>query len=226
LDNKIAIYADSKKQKQIEDVLTKFLKKNDIPFKIHLVSDPEKFLGELLLKHDYRLFMVSEEGSIIYLLKIHNNFDRRTTCYDYGRLKFPLTQKELSNQILEVLKLSHTCPYDVYAAKNAKMYRLIQHADIEYIRRDKTKSVFYLQSGETMEVTDSLSRISAELDANYFIKCSKGYIVNFFNVERLSYDYKSLTMKSGAEIPMSRVGEKQFFKSLSFSIAGVNAFNY
>jgi len=77
-----------------------------------------------------------------------------------------------------------------------------------------------------MEVTDSLSRISAELDANYFIKCSKGYIVNFFNVERLSYDYKSLTMKSGAEIPMSRVGEKQFFKSLSFSIAGVNAFNY
>ena len=226
MDNKIAIYGDAKKQKQIEDVLTKFLKKNDIPFKIYFVSDSEKFLEELLLKDDYRLFMVSEKDSVLYLLKIHNNFDRRTACYDYGRLKFPLTQKELSSQMLEVLKSSHTCPYDIYAAKNARLSRLIHHTDIEYIRREKTKSVFYLQNGETMEVPDSLSQILTELDASYFIKCSKGYIVNFFNVERLSYDYKSLTMKSGAEIPMSRVGEKQFFKSLSFSIAGVNAFNY
>ena len=128
--------------------------------------------------------------------------------------------------MFEVLKSSHFCPYGVYAAKNAKMSRLIQHEDIECIYRKKRKSVFYLHSGETMEVSDSQTKILAGLDANYFIKCSKGYIVNFFNIEQISDDYKSLILKSGAEIPMSRSGQKQLFKSISLSIAGVNAFNY
>lgn len=128
--------------------------------------------------------------------------------------------------MLEAVKSSHTCPYGVYAAKNAKMSRLILHEDIEYIYKEKTKSVFYLRSGETMEVSDSQSMILTELDANYFLKCRKGYIVNFFNIDQLSDDYKTLIMKSGAEIPMSKIGEKEFLKSLSLSITGVNAFNY
>ena len=226
MNNKIVLYGDIKKQKQIEDVLCKFLNKNDITFKIHLVSDSKQFLKEFLLKEDYRLFMISEKGTVSYLLKIYNNFDRKTTRYVYGKLKFPLTQKELRNQMIEILKSSHSCPYGIYAAKNAKMSRLIQHSDIECIYKEKNKSIFYLKSGEIMEVSDSLSRIFAELDTNYFIKCSKGYIVNFFNIEQVSDDYKTLIMKSGVEIPMSRIGEKRFFKSLSLSITGVNAFNY
>ncbi|GEM_PF-1487971 len=39
----------------------------------------------------------------------------------------------------------------------------------------------------------------------------------FFNIEQVSDYYKTLTMKSGAEIPMSRTGKKEFFKSLSLS---------
>ncbi len=226
MNNKIAIYGNAKKQSQIEDVLTRFLKKNDLLFEIHRVSDSEQFLREFLLKDDYRLFLISEKGTVTYLLKIYKNFDLQTSRYVYGKLKFPLTQKGLSNQMLEVLKSSHTCPYGVYAAKNGKMSRLIQHEDIECIYKQKTKSVFYLQSGETMEVPDSLSGILTELDANYFIKCSKGFIVNFFNIEQVSDDYKTLIMKSGVEIPMSRIGQKNFFKSLSLSITGVNAFNY
>ena len=77
-----------------------------------------------------------------------------------------------------------------------------------------------------MEVSDSQTKMLTELNANYFIKCSKGYIVNFFNIEQISDDYKSLIMKSGAEIPMSRSGQKQLFKSLSLSITGINVFDY
>ncbi len=127
--------------------------------------------------------------------------------------------------MFEAVKSSHTCPYGVYAAKNAKMSQLIHHSDIECIYKEKNKSIFYLSSGETIEVPDSLSGILTELDSNYFIKCSKGFIVNFFNIEQVSDDYKTLTMKSGVEIPMSSIGQKNFFKSLSLSITGVNAFN-
>ncbi len=226
MKNKIALYGNYKKLNQIEDVLSKYLNGNDIPFEIHRISDSEQFLREFLTKDDYRLFMISEKGTVSYLLKIYKNFDRQTARYAYGKLKFPLTQKELFDQIFEAVKTSHTCPYNIYAAKNAKMSRLIQHEDIECIYKQKTKSVFYLRSGEIMEVTNSLSKIFAELDANYFIKCSKGVIVNFFNIEQVSDDYKTITTKSGVEIPMSRTGQKQFFKSISLSITGVNAFNY
>ncbi|WP_312813712.1 LytTR family DNA-binding domain-containing protein [Sedimentibacter sp.] len=226
MSNKIALHGPTKKLTQIEDILTKFLKKSNISFKIHCVSDSEQFLREFLFKDDYKLFIICEKGNVSYLLKIYNNFDRKTARYAHGKLELPLTQKELRNQMLKILKSSHLCPYGVYAAKNAKMSRLIQHSDIECIYKEKNKSIFYLRSGETMEVPDSLSGILTELDANYFIKCSKGYIVNFFNIEQVSDDYKTLTMKSGVEIPMSRNGQKEFFKSLSLSITGVNAFNY
>jgi DNA-binding LytR/AlgR family response regulator len=226
MKNKIALYGDAEKLNQVEDVLSKYLNENDIPFEIHRISDSEQFLKEFLLKDDYMLFMMNEKGILRYLLKIYKNFDRHTTRYAYGKLKFPLTQTELKKHMLEAVKSSHTCPYGVYAAKNAKMSQLIQHPDIECIYKEKNKSVFYLSSGETMEVPDSLSGILTELDANYFIKCSKGFIVNFFNIEQVSDDYKTLIMKSGVEIPMSRIGQKNFFKSLSLSITGVNAFNY
>ncbi|WP_312699487.1 LytTR family DNA-binding domain-containing protein [Sedimentibacter sp.] len=226
MKNKIALYGSYKKLNQIEDVLSRYLNENDIPFEIHRISDSEQFLREFLPKDDYRLFMVCEKGGVSYMLKIYNNFDRQTSRYAYGKLKFPLTQKELSDQMLEAVKTSHTCPYNVYAAQNAKMSRLIQHEDIECIYKEGKKSIFYLQSGETMEVSDSLSRIYTELDTNYFIKCSKGVIVNFFNIEQVSDDYKTILTKSGVEIPMSRLGQKNYFKSLSLSITGVNVFNY
>ncbi|WP_312811588.1 LytTR family DNA-binding domain-containing protein [Sedimentibacter sp.] len=226
MNNKIALHGSAKKLTQIEGVLTKLFNKNNIPFEIHLISDSEQFLREFLIKNDFRLFMVSEKGTVSYMMKIYKNFDQQTTRYACGKMNFPLTQKEFSDHMLEAVKSSHSCPYGIYAAKNAKMSRLIQHSDIECIYRDNTKSVFYLQSGETMEVPDSISRIYAELDANYFIKCSKGVIVNFFNIEQVSDDYKTIITKSGAEIPMSRIGEKRYFKSLSLSITGVNAFNY
>lgn len=88
LGDKIALYGDAEKRKQIENVLFKYLNKNDIPFEIHNVSDSEQFLREFLLKNDYRLFMISEKGTVSYLLKIYNNFDRQTACYAYGKLSF------------------------------------------------------------------------------------------------------------------------------------------
>ncbi len=226
MKNKIALYGDAEKLKQIEDVLSKCLNKNDIPFEIHRVSDSEQFLREFLLKDNFRLFMVSKKGTVLYLMKIYKNFDRQTARYTCGTLKFPLTQAGLTNHMLEVFNSSHPCPYSAYAAKNGKMSRIILHRDIECIHWEKTKSVLYLCNGETMDVPESQSRILTELDANYFIKCSKGYIVNFFNIEQISDDYKSIIMKSGAEIPMSRSGQKQLFKSLSLSITGINAFYY
>lgn len=226
MKNKIALCGDAEKRKQMEGVLSKCLEKNDIPFKIHHVSDSQQFVSSFLLENDFRLFMMSAKGTISYMLKIYNNFDQQSSCYIPGTLKFPLTQVEFTKHMLEVFKLSHVCPYGAYAAKNAKMSRIILHEDIQFIYKKKRKSVIFLYNGESVEVTSSHAQILKELDSNYFAKCSKGFIVNFFSIEQISDDYKTLLMKSGAIIPMSMLGRKQLFKTLSLSITGINVFNY
>ena len=71
LSNKIALHGSAKKLTQIEDVLTKLFNKNNIPFEIHLISDSEQFLREFLIKNDFRLFMVSEKGTVSYMMKMY-----------------------------------------------------------------------------------------------------------------------------------------------------------
>jgi len=83
MKNKIALYGDAEKLNQAEDVLSKYLNENDIPFEIHRISDSGQFPREFLLKDDYMLFMVNEKGILRYLLKIYKNFDRHTTRYVY-----------------------------------------------------------------------------------------------------------------------------------------------
>ena len=46
MKNKIALYGNYKKLNQIEDVLSKYLNEDDIPYEIHRISDSEQFLRE------------------------------------------------------------------------------------------------------------------------------------------------------------------------------------
>lgn len=210
----------------MEGVLSECLKAFDIPFEIHHIPNTQKFIHDFLFNNNFRLFMESSKETITYMLKIYTNSDQQYSRHVAGTLKYPLTQAEFIKDMLAAIKLSRICPYGVYAAKNGKMSRLIPHEDIQFIHKEKHKSVIYLYDGEYMKEVTSQARIQKELDASYFFKCHQGYIVNFFNIEQISDDYKFLLMKSGAIIPMSRLGLKQLVKSLSISITGVNAFDY
>ncbi len=226
MKNKIALLGDAEKRGQMEAVLSKCLKAHDIPFEIHHVSDSQKFIHEFLFNNDFRLFMESSRGTITYMLKIYTNFDRQCSRHVAGTLKPPLTQNKFIKHMLEVIKSSNVCPYGMYAAKNTKMSRLIPHEDIQFIYKEKYKSMIYLSNGEYVEEVTTHAKVLKELDTSYFFKCHQSYIVNFFNIEEISDDYKFILMKSGDIIPMSRLGFKQLVKAISLSIAGVNSFDY
>ncbi len=226
MKNKIALLGGAKRRRQMEAVLSECLKTYDIPFEIHHVPNSQKFIHEVLFNNDFRLIMESSKETITYMLKIYTNFDQQYSRHVTGTLKYPLTKAEFMKNMLKAFKLSNVCPYGVYAAKNGKMSRLIPHENIQFIYKEKYKSVIHLHNGESVEEVTTHAKVLKELDTSYFFKCHQSYVVNFFNIEEISDDYKFILLKSGDIIPMSRLGFKQLVKAISLSITGSDAFDY
>lgn len=226
MKNKIALLGGAKRRRQMESVLSECFKAYDIPFEIHHIPNSKKFIHEVLFNNDFRLIMENSKETITYMLKIYTNFDQQYSRHAAGTLQYPLTKSEFIKNMLKALKLSSTCPYGVYAAKNGKMSRLIPHEDIQFIHKEKNKSVIHMCNGEDIKELTTQTKVLKELDASYFFKCHKGYVVNFFNIEEISDDYKFLLLKSGDVIPMSKLGFKQLIKAISLSVTGTNAFDY
>ena len=226
MKNKIALLGGAKRRRQMETVLSGCFKAHDIPFEIHHVPNSKKFIHEVLFNNDFRLIMESSKETITYMLKIYTNFDQQHSRHVAGTLQYPLTKSEFIKNMLKALKLSSVCPYGVYAAKNGKMSRLIPHEDIQFIHKEKNKSVIHMCNGEDIKELTTQTKVLKQLDASYFFKCHRGYVVNLFNIEETIDDYKFLLMKSGDIIPMSKLGFKQLVKAISLSIIGVDAFDY
>ena len=226
MKNKIALLGGAKRRRQMEAVLSKCLKSYDIPFEIHHVPNSQNFIHEVLFNNDFRLIMEASKETINYMLKIYTNFDQQYSRHITGTMKYPMTEAELIKNMLKTFKLSNVCPYGVYAAKNAKMSRLITHEDIQFIHKEKNKSVIHMHNGEDIKEVTTQAKVLKQLDASYFFKCHQGYVVNFFNIEEISDDYKFILLKSGDIIPMSRLGFKQLVKAISLSITGSDAFDY
>lgn len=72
MKNKIALYGEAEKLNQAENVLSKYLNENDVPFEIHRISDSRQFLREFLLKDDY---MVSAKYDAYYILGLSNDIE-------------------------------------------------------------------------------------------------------------------------------------------------------
>ncbi|NYB74943.1 LytTR family transcriptional regulator DNA-binding domain-containing protein [Sedimentibacter hydroxybenzoicus DSM 7310] len=86
--------------------------------------------------------------------------------------------------------------------------------------------MIHMHHGEDIKEMATQTKVLKELDSSYFFKCRQGYVVNLFNIEEISDDYKFLLLKSGDIIPMSRLGFKQLVKPIPLSITGVDTFDY
>lgn len=68
----------------------------------------------------------------------------------------------------------------------------------------------------------STAKIAKELNKSHFIKCSQGYIINLFNIDKIDTSRKVVRMKSGAEVPISRKGQREFLKAIFITTTGIN----
>ena len=155
-------------------------------------------------------------------MKTYYNFDKNYMHAVSGILELPLSSDSIDKELLGNIENTYCCPYGIYIVNNRTIYRRILYEDIEYIQRDKDKSVIYLRNGETEEIRKSINKIKKELDEKYFIKSCNGYIVNIFNINKVNKDTHSIELKSGTKIPLTKRNFQEFLKAYMFSTQGLN----
>ncbi len=222
---KIMLYGSTAERKQMKEVLSQHLNKNKIKFKMHESFDSSKFIKDSLFK-SFNLYMICQNNTISYMLKIYNNYELQTSRYISGAVEFPLTYDELDKMPVKNHPLTCTCPYGTYLLRKGGNFHKILHEEIEYIHRKKRKTFIHLNNGDTIETTKSLTQIGKKLNKSYFYKCSKGYMVNLFNMHIMSEDWNAIQLKSGAVIPLSKSGLRNYLKALGLSELGINICNY
>lgn len=218
--NKIVICGNTRMIKQIEDILVQCFKEEGTSIEIYHVSSPLYLMRDYLSDTSYKLIIINSKDSITYMINAYANFNLGISRYIAGQIKFPLTHEKIHKNIVEKLKFSWTCPYGSYTLRNKGVLRRILHEEIEYIHREKKKSIIYLNNGDSEPVKKSTAKIEGELNKSHFIKCSKGYIVNLFNIDKIDISSKTVRMKSGAEVPISRRGQREFIKALFITVTG------
>lgn len=222
---KIVLYGSSSDRTQMEHALSEAFKEKNLSFKIYSASNSLKFLVDYLYNNDYQIFVTCIDGQASYIIKTYNNLDIQLCHFVSGSISFPLTLDEIHEKIIKNIELSKLCPYGVYIAKNYNTIHKILHEDIEFIHREKTKSVFYLKNGDTITSSKNIGKIADELNRNYFVKCCKGYLVNIFNIYKVNTKCNCIELHSGKTIPMSKTNFKNFIKSYSFTTLGIDIFN-
>lgn len=73
---------------------------------------------------------------------------------------------------------------------------------IEYVESNRNFQNVYMSDGNVVETVTSMSELEKPLSDKGFLRVHRGFIVSFRFIKSLSVN--SITMKSGAEIPVSR----------------------
>ena len=222
---KIAWYGDIVELKQIEPVITKYLTEKNIPFEINRFKHESNFLNDYFFKKDFQLLLICKNNNLSYIIKTYHNFDKNYMHMVSGVLELPLNPVTVERELISNIENTYRCPYGIYIINNRKVFHKILHEDIEYIQRNKNKSVIYLRNGETEEIRKSINKIINELNETYFVKCCKGYAINIFNINKVNKSTNTIELKSGAEIPLTRKNFQQFLKAYIFSMEGLKIWN-
>lgn len=229
---KIALYCNSEEKKQIEGTLSQYLMENNVPFKIFHTFSLQKFMQDYLLSNKFHLLITCEEraaltGTVTYMKKVYDNFDMGSHEYISGTARYPLTHDEIHKEMIIKLPLPMVCPYGAYLLKTRKVIRKLMHEEIEFVFSEKGGvSIIFLNNGDIEIIHKSLVQLERELDKSYFVKCSRKYLINIFNIESVNDKWNTFTMKSGAEIPITRTYVKKFNKAFSLTVSGINIFDY
>ena len=220
----IGLYGTTDERKQMEKVLSQYLKEKNIRFKIYQTYSSNKFITEYI-PNNFNLYMTCMDKKIVYMLKKYDNSNLKTSNYISKTIEFPLKYDDIVKLKIKNHPLNYDCPYGIYILNTKNTLYGILHEEIEYIHRVKNKSVIHLSSGDTEETSKSLVQIEKELDRRHFVRCNKGYIVNLFHVNKVNENWKIIQLNSGSEIPLSMNGRKKFLKGLSLLVTNEDIFN-
>jgi len=201
---KIGIYSsDSNQKKQIKRAMKKYFNDLKMESDIRCITAKKNVLKNFTDKYaEYNIVLFCEENRINYIKRNLVNYLENFSSQTVGWTDFPLDTEKIDEIIFN--EDYHNCPRGVYGLNTNTTVRAVSYSDIEYCQWINGKTVIFLKDNETEEITDSIKNLKTELSEDYFSDCSKGYIINLYNVKKIDRSNHQLVMNSGCRISINQ----------------------
>lgn len=217
---KILLSGSAEERKILKEALLQPLKEYEISFNIHNLSNPEKFKRSYLFNDDYNLIIMCLDGSTNYIFKGHSGTPLLYIVT--GILSFPPTPEEIDERLMRNPELANFFSPGEYTVTHHDSTRKIPYEDIDYIQSNDKKTIMHLSNGETETISKNIGKVKAEINREYFEKCSMGVIVNTRNIYKIhspGRNYRVIEFKSGAKAVLDRSYFDKFRKAYSRSVS-------
>ncbi len=216
---KILLYGSAEERKILEEALQMPLKKNNISFNIHYLSNPQQLMKNYLLNSSYRLIVACLDGITSYVIKGDSNTVSHIIT---GIMSFPPTPDEIDEKLMRNQELASFYSSGEYIATHRGFTRKIPYEEIDYIRSDNKKTIIHLTNGDTEIISKNMGKVNDEINRRYFVKCCIGVIVNTRNIRKIHRSEKSsriIELKSGARVIMTEGYFNKFAQAYSMSVS-------
>lgn len=132
-----------------------------------------------------------------------------------GYLLKPVSSEKIAKELNELMPHFYEEPKHLII-KTAFGYQKLYFHDIEYVEAQNKRVLFYLCSGQPIEVAEPLHHFEDQLlTSDGFFKCHRSYFVYLPNVDHFSNS--EIITRSGHSIPIAR-GYGKAFKDAYFSV--------
>ena len=143
-------------------------------------------LAKQVRKYNKNLYIIFTTGHLEYVMLAY-----KVKTFDY--LAKPITQEKLEETIVRLYDDVTNSPKSYISLGNKT---LIDQDEVQYIKRDGMKLVFYTPTQE-YQTYSSFNKIMRTLPHN-FVRCHKSYIANINNI--MNVESKTNTISFGEDI--------------------------
>ena len=193
-----------------------------IPSQIFTFTDSSIFLDSLK-DHQYDLICldvimspldgtmvakrIREVDKNVSLVFISSNENKVFSCFEYNPIGFVRKtnfihdiQAMMEHYLTDILPSLHRTLFLEVRAKGET--RLLDIEKIVYIESDRNYLDIHMDDGKMIKVRKLISDLEKELSPYGFLRVHKGFIVNYWFVEK--FNASQVTFKTGYTIPLSR----------------------
>lgn len=213
---------------QIENLVEKYSKKNDIRADIVRYNEAVSFLenyksdfdvvfldikmpklngmraAEMLRKLDENIIIVFITNLIQYAIRGYN-------VDAIGFVVKPVDEYNFTILMDKVVRTYESRKQAECTIKTAEGVRRIRIRDINYIEIIKHKLIFHTALGDITS-WGSLVTVEADLPKEHFSRCNVCYLVNLYRVQEINGDYVTV---AGEPLKIARSRKKEFFADIA-----------
>ena len=160
-------------------------------------------LAKQVRKFNRNIYLIFTTAHLEYALLAY-----KLKTFDY--LAKPVTQERLEETVIRLMDDVTNSPKN-YIFISSKTF--IDQDEIQYIKRDGMKLVYYTQTQE-YETYSSFNKIMQNMPKN-FVRCHKSFVANINNITNVDFETNTVYFGNGIECYIGPKYKKEFMEVLN-----------